>query len=298
MTVPLLTLNNGVQMPALGYGVFQTPPDETRRAVAEALRVGYRHIDTAAAYGNERGVGEAIARSGLARSDVFIQTKIWINDFGYDETLHGYEKSAAKLGIDQLDLLILHQPLAPDFERTLGAYRALETLLTDGKVRAIGVSNFMPHHLERLLVAVKVVPALNQIELHPYFQQAELERLHQQHAILTQAWSPVGGITFYRGGDKSTLEDPAILEIAKAHGKTAAQIMLRWGLQHGRSVIPKSVTPSRIAENFDLFDFELAAEQMAAIDDLETGVRGGPDPDIVSLANFSRDIPEAEPWQG
>lgn len=298
MTVPFLTLNNGVQMPALGFGVFQTPPAETRTVVAEALRVGYRHIDTAAAYGNERGVGEAIASSGLARSDVFIETKIWINDFGYDEALHGFEKGAAKLGVDQLDLLILHQPLAPDFERTLGAYRALETLLADGKVRAIGVSNFMPHHLDRLLDAVKVVPAVNQIELHPYFQQTELERLHKQRGILTQAWSPIGGITFYRGGEKSTLEDTVILEIAKAHGKTAAQVMLRWGLQNGRSVIPKSVTASRIAENFDLFDFELTAEQMAAIDTLETGVRGGPDPDMVSLANFSRDIPEAEPWQG
>jgi 2,5-diketo-D-gluconate reductase A len=298
MTVPILTLNNGVQMPALGYGVFQTTPDETRTAVAEALRVGYRHIDTAAAYGNERGVGEAIARSGLTRSDVFIETKIWINDFGYDETLHGFEKGVGKLGVDQLDLLILHQPLAPDFERTLAAYRALETLLADGRVRAIGVSNFMSHHLDKLLAAVKVVPAVNQIELHPYFQQGELEGLHRQHGILTQAWSPIGGITFYRGGERSTLADPVILEIASAHGKSAAQIMLRWGLQHGRSVIPKSVTPSRIAENFDLFDFQLTAEQMTAIDALDTGVRGGPDPDMVSLANFSRDIPEAEPWHG
>ncbi|GGA53555.1 aldo/keto reductase [Pelagibacterium lentulum] len=298
MTVPLLTLNNGVQLPALGYGVFQTPPEETRAAVAEALRVGYRHIDTAAAYGNERGVGEAIARSGLARADVFIETKIWINDFGYDETLHGFEKGAGKLGVEQIDLLILHQPLAPDFERTRGAYRALETLLADGKVRAIGVSNFMPHHLERLLDGAKIVPAVNQIELHPYFQQSDLERLHNQHGILTQAWSPIGGITFYRGGDKSTLDDPAVLEIAQAHGKTAAQVMLRWGLQRGRSVIPKSVTPSRMAENFDVFDFELTAEQMGAIDALDTGVRSGPDPDMIGLDNFSREIPEAEPWQG
>lgn len=298
MSVPSLTLNNGVQMPALGYGVFQTPPDQTRSAVVEALRVGYRHIDTAAAYGNERGVGEAIARSGLARGDVFIETKIWINDYGYDETLHGFEKGRAKLGVEQLDLLILHQPLAPDFERTRGAYRALETLLGAGKVRAIGVSNFMPHHLEQLLDKAQVVPAVNQIELHPYFQQPELERLHHQLGILTQAWSPIGGITFYRGGEKSTLADPVILEIAAAHGKTAAQVMLRWGLQHGRSVIPKSVTPSRIAENFAVFDFVLTPQQMAAIDALDTGLRGGPDPDVISLANFSRDIPEAEPWRG
>lgn len=298
MSVPSLTLNNGVLMPALGYGVFQTPPDQTRTAVAEALRVGYRHIDTAAAYGNERGVGEAIARSGLMRADVFIETKIWINDYGYDETLHGFEKGRAKLGVEQLDLLILHQPLAPDFERTLGAYRALETLLGEGKVRAIGVSNFMPHHLEKLMDTAKVVPAVNQIELHPYFQQTALERLHQQLGILTQAWSPIGGITFYRGGEKSTLADPVILEIAAAHGKTAAQVMLRWGLQHGRSVIPKSVTPSRIAENFAVFDFALTPQQMAAIDALDTGVRGGPDPDVIGLANFSRVIPEAEPWRG
>lgn len=292
MTVPFLTLNNGVQIPALGYGVFQTAPDETRTAVAEALRIGYRHIDTAAAYGNERGVGEAIARSGLERSEVFIETKIWINDYGYDETLNGFKKGVRKLGVDQIDLLILHQPLAPDFQRTLGAYRALEALLADGKVRAIGVSNFMPHHLERLLAAVKIVPTVNQIELHPYFQQGELERLHRRHGILTQAWSPIGGITFYRGGNKSTLEDPVIVDIAEAHGKTAAQVMLRWGLQHGRSVIPKSVTPSRIAENFDVFDFELTSDQLAAIDALETGVRGGPDPDKIGLDNFSREIPE------
>jgi 2,5-diketo-D-gluconate reductase A len=293
MTVPFLTLNNGVQMPALGYGVFQTPPDETRTAVTEALRVGYRHIDTAAAYANERGVGEAIARSGLARGDIFIETKIWINDFGYDETLHGFEKSAGKLGVEQLDLLILHQALPSAFEKTLGAYRALEKLLADGKVRAIGVSNFMAEHIDRLLGETDIVPAVNQIEVHPFFQQAALQRLHEKHGILTQAWSPIGGITFYRGSGKSSLEDPTILEIAEAHGKSAAQVMLRWGLQHGRSVIPKSVKPARIAENFDVFDFDLTAEQMAAIDALETGVRGGPEPEAVTLETFSRPIPEA-----
>jgi 2,5-diketo-D-gluconate reductase A len=293
MTVPFLTLNNGVQMPALGYGVFQTPPDETRTAVTEALRVGYRHIDTAAAYANERGVGEAIARSGLARGDIFIETKIWINDFGYDETLHGFEKSAGKLGVEQLDLLILHQALPSAFEKTLGAYRALEKLLADGNVRAIGVSNFMAEHIDSLLGETDIVPAVNQIEVHPFFQQAALQRLHEKHGILTQAWSPIGGITFYRGSGKSSLEDPTILEIAEAHGKSAAQVMLRWGLQHGRSVIPKSVKPARIAENFDVFDFDLTAEQMAAIDALETGVRGGPEPEAVTLETFSRPIPEA-----
>ena len=292
-SVPNLDLNNGVQIPALGLGVFQTPPDETTAAVAEALRVGYRHIDTAAAYGNEREVGEGIRRSGIPRGQIFIETKIWINDYGFAETLHGFEKSAKKLGVEQLDLLILHQALPSAFDKTLGAYRALEKLLADGKVRAIGVSNFMPEHIERLLAETDIVPAVNQIEVHPYFQQAALQRLHQQHGILTQAWSPIGGITFYRGNGKSALEDPTILAIAQAHGKSAAQVMLRWGLQHGRSVIPKSVKPARIAENLDVFDFALTPDELAAIDGLETGVRGGPEPDFITLDNFSRPIPEA-----
>jgi len=294
MTVPTITLNNGVAMPALGFGVFQTPPAETRIAVAEALRVGYRHIDTAAAYGNERGVGEAIQASGLARSDVFIETKIWINDYGYDETLHSFTKSAGKLGVKQIDLLILHQPLPSAFERTLGAYRALETLLADGKVRAIGISNFMPEHLERFLPEIKIVPAVNQIEVHPYFRQPELQVVNKKHGILTQAWAPIGGITFYRPGfSRSTLEDPTILNIATAHGKSAAQVMLRWGVQEGRSVIPKSVKPARIAENFDIFDFTLTSDQLAAIDALNTNERGGPVPDNITLEAFSREIPEA-----
>lgn len=293
MTVPTITLNNGAQMPAIGFGVFQTPQDETMAAVAEALKVGYRHIDTAAAYANEHGVGEAIKRSGLGRDDVFIDTKIWISDYGYDETLHGFDKSAGKLGVEQLDLLILHQALPSAFDRTLAAYRALEKLLADGKVRAIGVSNFMPEHLDRLLGEAKIVPAVNQIEVHPYFQQPALQRLDKQHGILTQAWSPIGGITFYRGGSKSTLEDPVILGIASEHGKSAAQVMLRWHIQEGRSVIPKSVKPARIAENFDVFDFELSAQQVAAIDALDTGVRGGPEPEVITLESFGRVIPEA-----
>ncbi|QYO78382.1 aldo/keto reductase [Devosia salina] len=292
MTVPNLTLNNGVEMPALGYGVFQTPPDETTTAVEEALRVGYRHIDTAAAYANERGVGDAIKRSGLTRDDVFIETKVWISDYGYDETLHSFEKSARKLGVEQIDLLILHQALPSAFDRTLEAYRALETLLADGKVRAIGVSNFMPEHLEQLLGVAKVVPAVNQIEVHPYFQQPRLQKMNREHGILSQAWSPIGGITFYRGGDKSTLEDPVILAIAAAHGKSAAQVMLRWHLQEGRSVIPKSVKPARIAENFDIFDFELTLDDVARIDGLDTGVRSGPAPEFITLENFGRVIPE------
>ncbi len=288
-----LTLNNGVEMPVLGLGVFQTPPDETRAAVTAALDLGYRHIDTAAAYGNEHEVGEGIRRSGLDRSGVFIETKIWISDYGYDAALHGFEKSVRKLGVEQLDLLLLHQPLPSEFGRTLDAYRALETLLADGRVRAIGVSNFMPETLARLLSETSIVPAVNQFEVHPYFQQAALQRLHAEHGILTQAWSPIGGVTSYGGGEKSTFDDPTLLEIARQHGKSVAQVMLRWHLQEGRSAIPKSTNSARIAENFDVFDFELASEQVAAIDALDTGVRGGPDPDSITLEAYGMEIPEA-----
>ena len=289
-----VTLNNGVEMPALGLGVFQTPPDETRDAVRAALDSGYRHIDTAAAYGNERQVGEAVHGFDLERSTVFLETKIWISDYGYHATLHGFEKSARKLGVDQIDLLILHQALPSAFDRTLEAYRALEALLDGGRVRAIGVSNFMVEHLAALLERATVVPAVNQIEVHPYFAQRQVQNFGAQHGIVTQAWSPIGGITFYRdSGHGSTLEDPVIGDVARAHGKTPAQVMLRWGLQQGRSVIPKSTKPSRIAENIDVFDFELSADEMAAIDSLDTGRRGGPEPDAITLEAFGREIPEA-----
>ena len=291
--ISTLTLNNGVEMPALGLGVFQTPPEETRAAVEAALSAGYRHIDTAAAYGNERQVGEALRRSGLDRSEVFLETKIWISDYGYDKTLHGFDKSARKLGVDQIDLLILHQALPSDFDATLEAYQALETLLGDGKVRAIGVSNFMVEHLTTLLERTTVIPAVNQIEIHPYFQQKDVQTLDAEHGIMTQAWSPIGGITFYRDGQHgSTLQDPVIGYIAQAHRKTPAQVMLRWHLQQGRSVIPKSTKPERIAENIDVFDFELATEELAAIDALDTGQRGGPEPESITLENFGRTIPE------
>jgi diketogulonate reductase-like aldo/keto reductase len=294
MTIPLLKLNNGVQMPALGFGVFQTPADETVAAVETALATGYRHIDTAAAYLNERQVGEAIRRSAIERSEIFVETKIWITDYGYDETLHAFDKSAGKLGIDQIDLLVLHQALPGEFELTIGAYRALEQLLADGKVRAVGVSNFMPDHLGRLIEATSVVPAVNQIEVHPYFRQSKLLEVDAEHGILSQAWSPIGGITFYRDGSHgSTLEDATIKGIAQTHGKTPAQVMLRWHLQQGRQAIPKSVTPSRIAENFDIFDFELTADQLAGIDNLDTGTRGGPEPEQITRENFGRQIPEA-----
>ncbi len=294
MTVPTFTLNNDVEIPALGFGVYQTPPDETRSAVAAALETGYRHIDTAAAYGNEREVGEAIHRADLDRDELFVETKIWITDFGYDATLHAFDKAAGKLGLERLDLLILHQALPGEFDLTLDAYRALEKLYADGKVRAIGVSNFMPSHIERLLAETEVVPAINQIEVHPYFRQSDLLTIDSEHGILNQAWSPIGGITFYRDGSQgSTLQDPVIGEIATAHSKSAAQVMLRWHLQQGRQSIPKSVTPSRIAENFDIFDFELTAEELDAIDGLDTGVRGGPEPEDITRENFGMEIPEA-----
>ena len=293
ITTPNLQLNNGVTIPALGLGVFQTPPDETRGAVRAALDAGYRHIDTAAAYGNEREVGEAVSAAAVDRSEIFLETKIWISDYGYDETLHAFEKSARKLGVDQIDLLILHQALPSAFDRTREAYRALEALLGAGKVRAIGVSNFMVEHLTALLDHATVVPAVNQIECHPYFPQQEVQDFGAEHGILTQAWSPIGGITFYRDGSHgSTLQDPVIGDIATAHGRTPAQVMLRWGLQQGRSVIPKSTRPTRIAENIDVFGFELSAEQMAAIDGLATARRGGPEPDAITLEAFGRDIPE------
>ena len=289
-----ITLNNGVEMPALGFGVFQTPPEETVASVAEALRVGYRLIDTAASYFNEREVGEGIKQSGLDRSEVFVETKLWISDYGYDEALHSFDKSAGKLGVDQIDLLLLHQPLTADFNKTIGAYKALEKLLADGKVRAIGVSNFMPDVLDRLLAETGVVPAVNQIEVHPYFSQPDVQKADAEHGIVTQAWSPMGGITSYRGdSSRSTFNDPVIGEIAETHGKTPAQVMLRWHLQESRSAIPKSVKPERIAANFDVFNFELTADELAKIDVLDTGVRGGPDPDIITLESFHRDIPEA-----
>lgn len=292
---PQLTLNNGVTMPTLGLGVFQSPPEETAAAVEAALRIGYRHVDTAAAYGNERQVGEGIRRSGVDRADVFIETKVWVSDYGYTETRHAFEKATGKLGVEQLDLLILHQPAPDRFDRTVAAYQALEKLLADGKVRAIGVSNFMRHHLTELLARTDVVPAVNQIELHPYFTQPDVQNADAEHGILSQAWSPIGGITFYPGwGENRTnvLQDPTIGAVAAKHGKTPAQVMLRWHLQRGRSAIPKSTNPTRIAENFAVFDFELGAEELFSIDALDTGVRNGPDPDVSRPAMFDRVIPE------
>ena len=292
-SVPTLTLTGGVTMPALGFGVFQTPPEETVASVRTALDTGYRLIDTAAAYGNEREVGRAIAESGIDRAEVFVETKVWISDYGYDQTLHAFDKSAAKLGLDQIDLLILHQALPSRFDLTIEAYRALEALLADGRVRAIGVSNFMPEHLDRLLASASVVPAVNQVEVHPYFQQPDVQSTDAASGIVTQAWSPIGGITAYRETGTRTFDDPTITRIAEAHGKTPAQVMLRWHLQEGRSAIPKSTKPDRIRENFDVLDFELTGEEIAQVDALDQGVRRGPDPADITLESFGRPIPEA-----
>ena len=225
----------------------------------------------------------------------------WINkhrrcarDYGYDSTLHSFDKAAGKLGIDAIDLLILHQALPGEFDLTIGAYKALERLYAHGRVRAIGVSNFMPRHLDRLLAETDVVPAINQIEVHPYFRQSELLPVDTEHGILNQAWAPIGGITFYREGPHtSTLENPVIGEIAAKHSKTPAQVMLRWHIQQGRQVIPKPVTPSRIEENSDSFDFDLTDEQLAAIDALDTGIRGCPEPEEITRENYAIEIPEA-----
>ncbi|MCS0647113.1 aldo/keto reductase [Curtobacterium flaccumfaciens] len=290
-----VTLNNGLEIPAIGFGVFQSAPEETVDAVRTALETGYRHIDTAAAYGNEREVGEGIRASGVDRDDIVVETKIWVSDYGFDETLHAFDKATGKLGFDTIDVLILHQPAPDRFEQTVQAYRALERLYADGRVRAIGVSNFMPHHLRSLLEQSDVIPALNQVELHPYFTQPDVQRADAEHGILDQAWSPIGGITFYPGwGDErvSVMDDPTIRSIAEAHGRTPAQVMLRWHVQQGRNAIPKSTNPGRIAENFAVFDFALTDDELARLDALDTGRRNGPDPDGTDTSRFDRVIPE------
>lgn len=295
MTTPTFSLNNGVTIPVIGLGVFQTPPEETVAAVRAALETGYRMIDTAAAYGNEREVGEALAQSGIEREDVFLETKVWVTDYGRDETLHAFEKAIGKLGVERLDLLILHQPDIGYFEKTVAAYGALEELLADGRVRAIGISNFTPALLDRLLAETEVVPAINQIELHPYFTQVASREANAAHGILTQAWSPIGGISAYRGTSAATptFTNPTLVEIGERHGKTTAQVMLRWHIQRGTQVIPKSTRPQRIAENFDVFDFDLEQDELAMIDGLDTGERGGPDPEQPQPGFHSFNIPEA-----
>ncbi|MFF8289833.1 aldo/keto reductase [Streptomyces sp. NPDC016309] len=269
--VPSITLNNGVSMPQLGFGVWQVPDDEAAKAVGTALEAGYRSIDTAAIYGNEKGTGEAVAASGIPRDELFVTTKLWNSEHGHDATLRAFDESLARLGLDYVDLYLIHWPV-PSKDRFVDTYRALEKIQADGRARAIGVSNFLPAHLERLLGETSVVPALNQIELHPQLQQAEARSFHARHGILTEAWSPLGQ-------GRGLLEVPTIIAIARKHDRTPAQVVLRWHLQLGTIVIPKSVTPSRIQENIDVFDFELDADDLAALAALDEGKRLGPHPD-------------------
>jgi 2,5-diketo-D-gluconate reductase A len=269
--VPSITLNNGVEMPQLGFGVWQVPDEEAQGTVTTALEAGYRSIDTAAAYGNEEGTGKALAASGLPREEFFVTTKLWNKEHGYDETLRAFDASLSKLGLDYVDLYLIHWPL-PSIDRYVDTWKAFEKLHADGRIRAIGVSNFQPAHLRRLFAEGSVVPAVNQIELHPYLQQPELRALHAEHGIATEAWSPLGQ-------GKGLLDDPVIGGLATVYDKSPAQIVLRWHLQLGNVVIPKSSTPSRIKENIDVFDFELTEDDLAVLAALDNGTRFGPDPD-------------------
>ncbi|MEU8887957.1 aldo/keto reductase [Streptomyces sp. NPDC048442] len=269
---PSLTLNNGVEMPQLGFGVWQVPDDEATAAVSTALEVGYRSIDTAAVYRNEEGTGRALASSGIARDELFVTTKLWNDKQGYDSTLRAFDESLGKLGLDYVDLYLIHWPVAGQ-GTFVDSFKAFEKILGDGRAKAIGVSNFLPEHLKTLLSETSVVPAVNQIELHPQLQQGELRAFHAEHSIATEAWSPLGQ-------GKGLLEVPTVVAVARKHGRTPAQAVLRWHLQLGNVVIPKSVTPSRIAENFDVFDFELDADDMAAFAALDEGRRLGLDPAV------------------
>ena len=275
--VPAISMNDGFAIPQLGFGVFQIPAEDTARVVQEAFDAGYRHIDTAWGYMNEAGVGQAVAASDLAREELFVTTKVWNSFQGRDKTLESFDASMTALGFDYLDLLLIHWP-APENDLYVETWKTFVELRDSGRVRSIGVSNFQPDHLGRIIEATGVVPVLNQIELHPYFQQRTLRNFHDLHGIVTEAWSPIA-----RG---RVADDPTILAIAAAHGRTPVQITLRWEIQHGIVVIPKTVTPERITANFDVFGFELGADEMAAIDaldDVDSG-RMGPDPDNFNLA--------------
>ena len=274
MTVPNVVLNNGIEIPQLGFGVWRVPSSATRRAVATALEAGYRHIDTAKLYGNEDGVGATVRASGLERDAVFVTSKVWNSDQGYDATLRAFDATMDRLGFDVLDLYLIHWP-RPAAGTATDTWQAMERLYADGRIRAIGVSNFRPEDLRRLLDTADVVPTVNQVELHPYLQQTDTRAANDAAGIATEAWAPIA-----KGGD--LLRDPVVTGLAEKHERTPAQVVLRWHLQLDTIVIPKSVTPSRIAENIDVFDFDLDAEDMAAMAGLDREGRTGPHPDQVS----------------
>jgi 2,5-diketo-D-gluconate reductase A len=269
--VPGIELNNGTTIPQLGFGVFQIDPSDTAEAVTTALEAGYRHIDTAQMYGNEAEVGEAIATSDIPRDQLWITTKCNNSHHGYDDAQSALDESLRKLGLDHVDLYLIHWPL-PGKDLYVDTWKGFEKAQSDGKVRTIGVSNFQPHHLDRLLEETGTVPAVNQIELHPHMQQAGLRSYHERHGIRTEAWSPIGQ-------GRGLLDAPELSEIAQAHGKSAAQVVLRWHVQLGNIVFPKSSTAERIRENYAIFDFELTDDEMGRIEGMEKAERLGPDPD-------------------
>jgi 2,5-diketo-D-gluconate reductase A len=267
--VPNVRLNDGTRIPQVGFGVFQVPPDETQRAVEDALAAGYRHIDTAAAYRNERGVAAGIAASGVPRSEIFITTKLWNTEQGFESTLAAFDKSIEALDTEQVDLYLIHWPV-PARDLFLDTWRAFERIHAEGGARSIGVSNFRVADLERLASEAETQPTVNQIELHPLLQQVELRAWHAEHGVATEAWSPLA--------QGEVLKDDTLVTIAAHHERTVAQVILRWHLQLGNVVIPKSVTPARVRENLDIFDFELTEDDLAAIARLDAGHRTGPDP--------------------
>ncbi|WP_113926688.1 aldo/keto reductase [Bacillus sp. P14.5] len=270
-----VTLNNGLKMPQLGFGVWQVENDQATAAVSKAIETGYTSIDTAMIYQNEEGVGKALKETSVPREELFITTKVWNSDQGYENTLRAFDESLERLGLEYVDLYLIHWP-TPEFDEYVDTYKALEKLYNDGKVKAIGVCNFEIEHLERLLKECDVKPVLNQVECHPHLAQNELKEFCEKHDIFVEAWSPLE-----QGGE--VLQNEVVTKIAEAHGKSPAQVILRWHLQNNTIVIPKSVTPSRIEENFNVFDFELSAEEMKQIDGLNKDRRKGPHPNEMNV---------------